>query len=139
MVATSSNHAKIIALHEAVHECVWLRFVITHIWELSGLTSTTFRPTCIYEDNAVCIKQLKLGYVKGDNTKHISPKFFYNLEQQQLLNIQVSQVNSEGNTADLFTKSLPKSTFLKHFRSIGMRRLYELPNQGESTPDMFCS
>ena len=87
---------------------------------------------CIYEDNATCIEQMKLGYVKGyvkgDNTKHISPKFFYNLEQQQLLNIQVSQVNSEENAADLFTKSLPKSTFVKHVRSIGMRRLSELPS-----------
>ena len=128
MVATSSNHAEIIALHEAVRECVWLRSMITHIRESSGLTSTTFRPTCIYEDNAACIEQMKLGYVKWDNTKHISPKFFYNLEQQQLLNIQMSQVNSEENAADLFTKSLPKSTFVKHVRSIGMRRLSELPS-----------
>ena len=121
LVVTSSNHAEIIALHEAVRECVWSRSVITHIWESSGLTSTTFRPTCIYEDNATCIEQMKLGYVKGDNTKHIFQKFFYNLEQQQLLNIQVSQVNSKESAADLFTKSMPKSTFVKHVRSIGIR------------------
>ena len=91
------------------------------------MSFTTFRPTYSYEDNTACIKQMKFRYVKGDNTKHISPKFFYNLEQQQLLNIQVSQVNSEENAADLFTKSLPKSTFVKHVRSIGMSRLSELP------------
>ena len=33
LVATSSNHAEIIALHEAVRECVWLRTIIKHIRE----------------------------------------------------------------------------------------------------------
>ena len=69
---------------------------------------------------------MKLGYIKGDNTKHISPKFFYNQQQQAFLNIQVNQVSSEGNAADLFTKSLPKSTFEKYVKSIGMRRLSSL-------------
>ena len=31
MVATSSNHSKIIAVHEASHEYVWLRAMIHHI------------------------------------------------------------------------------------------------------------
>ena len=99
---------------------------MSHIRESSGLPSTTAEPTCIYEDNAACIEQMKLGYIKGDNTKHISPKFFYNQQQQQFLNIHVNQVSSEDNVADLFTKSLPKSTFEKHVKSIGMRRLSEL-------------
>jgi hypothetical protein len=33
--------------------------------------------TVIYEDNTACIAQLKEGYIKGDRTKHISPKFFF--------------------------------------------------------------
>ena len=31
IVATSSNHAEIIAIHEASRECVWLRLVIIMI------------------------------------------------------------------------------------------------------------
>ena len=31
LVATSSNHSKIIALYEVGRECVWLRSIITHI------------------------------------------------------------------------------------------------------------
>ena len=31
MVATSSNHSEILAIHEASHECVWLRSMIQHI------------------------------------------------------------------------------------------------------------
>jgi ribonuclease HI len=127
LVATSSNHAEIIALHEAVRECVWLRSVIAHIRGTSGLKSTTEEPTCIYEDNAACIEQMKQGFIKGDNTKHIAPKYFYNQQQQTLLKIQVNQVRSEENVADLFTKSLPKSTFEKHVKSIGMLKLSEIP------------
>ncbi|XP_048423499.1 secreted RxLR effector protein 161-like [Pyrus x bretschneideri] len=31
LVVTSSNHAEILALHEALRECFWLRAVIEHI------------------------------------------------------------------------------------------------------------
>ena len=31
MVVTSSNHSEILAIHEASHECVWLRSMIQHI------------------------------------------------------------------------------------------------------------
>ena len=53
VVATSSNHTKIITLHEAVCECIWLRAVITHVRGSSGIGSTIEELTCIYEDNAV--------------------------------------------------------------------------------------
>jgi len=36
LVATSTNHAEIIALHEASRECVWLRSMTHHIRSTSG-------------------------------------------------------------------------------------------------------
>ena len=80
----------------------------------------------IFEDNAACIEQLKKGYIKGDNTKHIVPKFFYSHQQQQHQNIEVKQIRFQENLADLFTKSLPKSTFQKLIQGISMRKLFEL-------------
>ena len=80
LTATSSNHSEIIALHEASRECVWLRLVVHHIRNACGLPLITSLPTTIYEDNAVCIEQIKEGYIKGDRTKHISPKFFFTHE-----------------------------------------------------------
>ena len=71
MVATSSNHSEILAMHEASRECVWLRSVIQHIRESCGLSSIKNKPTVLYEDNAACIAQVKGGYIKGDRTKHI--------------------------------------------------------------------
>ena len=80
MVATSSNHSEIIAIHEASRECIWLRSMIHHIQESCGLSSVKDKPTILFEDNAACIAQIKGSYIKGDRTKHISPKFFYTHE-----------------------------------------------------------
>ena len=77
MVATSSNHSKILAIHEASRECIWLRSMIQHIWESCELSSIKGELTILFEDNVACIVQIIRGYIKGDRTKHISPKLFY--------------------------------------------------------------
>ena len=67
-------------------------------------------PTIVYEDNAARIAQLKEGYIKGDKTKHISPKLFFMHDLQQNGNINIQQIRSSDNLAYLFIKSLPTST-----------------------------
>ena len=88
LVATSTNHSKIISLFEATCECVWLRRMINHIQQSCGIGSIE-SPTIIYEDNAACVAQVQMGYVKSNLTKHISPKFFYAHEQQQLDKVRI--------------------------------------------------
>ena len=83
-------------------------------------------PTVMYEDNAACIAQLKDGYIKGDRTKHILPKFFFTHELQKAGEVQVVRVRSSDNLADLFTKSLPTSTLKKLIHQLEMRRLKDL-------------
>ena len=39
IVSSSSNHAEILAIHEANRECVWLRSIIQHIQEDCGLST----------------------------------------------------------------------------------------------------
>ena len=125
IAATSSNHSEILAMHEASRECVWLRSMTQHIRSDSGMVEDN-GPTIIYEDNAACIAQLKDGYIKGDRTKHILPKFFFTHELQKAKEVSVTQIRSSENSADLFTKSLPTSTFRKLTQQIGMRRLKDL-------------
>ena len=91
------------------------------------MRSTTKKPTCIYEDNAACIEMMKQGLLKGTIPSIYRLKYFYNQQLQTLLKIQVNQVRSEENVADLSTKSLPKSTFEKHVKSIDMLKLSEIP------------
>ena len=80
-------------------------------------------PTIIYEDNGACVTQMKIGYIKSNMTKHIAPKLFFQHELQQSGEINVMQTKSCDNLADLFTKSLPTSSFEKCVRGIGMGRL----------------
>jgi hypothetical protein len=122
ITATSSNHAKLLALHEASRECVWLRSMIQHIQKNCSLSSEKMQTTIIYEDNTACIAQLKEGYIKGDRTKHISPKFFFTHDLQKNGEISIQQIRSCDNLADLFTKSLPGRIFEKLVQKIGLRR-----------------
>ena len=55
MVVTSSNHSKILAIHEARHECVWLRYMIKHIQEFYKLSSIKDTLTILHKDNVACI------------------------------------------------------------------------------------
>ena len=69
--------------------------------------------TTLFEDNVAFIAQ-----IKGDRTKHISPNFFYTHELQKSGEIDVQQIWSSDNLADLFMKSLPTSTFKKLIHKI---------------------
>ncbi|CAL2247494.1 unnamed protein product [Prunus armeniaca] len=128
LVAISFNHSKILALHEASHECVWLRLVIHHIRSACALPSATDTPTILNEDSIACIAHITGGYIKDDKTKHISPKFLYTHEPQKSQEIKVRQIHSSNNLADLFTKSLPKCTFQKLVHGIGLRQLCKKSN-----------
>ena len=125
IVATSSNHAEIIAIHEASRECVWLRSVIHLIRERCGMKCDKIPPV-LHGDNVTCITQLKGGFIKGDRTKYISPKLFFTYDRQKNGDIDAQQIRSSDNMADFFTKSLPTSTFKKMIHKIGMRRLKDL-------------
>ena len=129
LVATSTNHSEIIALFEASRECVWIRRVINHIQTSCGIGSLQ-SPTIIYEDNAACVAQMHMGYIKSNITKHISPKLFFPHELQKDGEIDILQIKSCDNLADLFTKSLPAAAFQKCIHGIGMRRLRNLQCSG---------
>ena len=104
--------------------------MIQHIQESRGLPFSKDNPTTLFEDNAACIAQIKGGYIKGDKTKHISPKFFYTHELQKNGEIDVQQIRSSDNLVDIFTKALPISTFRKLIYKIGMRQPKDVDIRG---------
>ncbi|GJX71857.1 zf-CCHC domain-containing protein [Tanacetum coccineum] len=110
MSATSSNHTKILAIHEASRECVWLRSVPQHIRESCGISSDQESPIDVHEDNAACITQLKDEYIKDDKTKHILPKFFFTHNLQKSDDIIFVQVITKQTY-------LPRHFLLQHLRS----------------------
>ena len=97
-----------------------------HILQLCGLSVQTKTPTILYEDNVACIAQLKGGYIKGDQTNHISPKFFFTHDLPQSGEINVQQIRSSDNFADLFTNALPTLIFDKLRYKIGICLLQDI-------------
>ncbi|XP_070057225.1 uncharacterized protein [Nicotiana tomentosiformis] len=83
-------------------------------------------PTILYEDNAAYIAQPKMRIYQRRHTKHISPKFFFTHDLQQNSEIDVQQIRSSDNLADLITKALPTSTFEKLRHKIKMHRFRDI-------------
>ena len=83
-----------------------------HIQSSCDLYPVVDVPMTIYKDNATCIEQLKKGYIKGDNIKHIGPKFFFSHQQKERQKIEVTQNNL--------------ATFLTLVQRTGMHKLSEL-------------
>ena len=46
-------------IHEASHECVWLRSMIQHIEKSHGSSFIKANATKLYKDNITCIAQIK--------------------------------------------------------------------------------
>lgn len=68
--------------------------MIKHIWSMCKLTFAIDDILIIYEDNTTYINKLKLGLIKGDDTKHITPKFFFSHEQFQEKKLEVCHIGS---------------------------------------------
>ncbi|KAM3285158.1 hypothetical protein P3S67_023957 [Capsicum chacoense] len=121
IVATSSNYAEIIVVHEASRECVWLRSMINLIREKCGVKYDNLH-TILCRDNSAYIAHLKGGFINGDRTKHILSKLFCIHEIQKNDDINVQQIRSTDNVTDLFTKSSSITTFKKMLHKIEMQR-----------------
>ena len=101
ITATSTNHAELLAFHEAARELVWLRTMEGIIAQQCNIKDER-KPTVIFEDNASCIRQMSSGFIKADRTKHISPHIF--TYSQVLIDkgqIEIKKIESEHNIADM--------------------------------------
>ena len=105
----------------------------TYSWELWIIINHK-SPTILYEDNAACITQIRGGYIKGDKNKHIALNFFYTYKHQKSGDIDVKQIRSCDNLANMFTKPLPTANFKKMVHNIGMHQLKDIftTNNGNS-------
>ena len=80
---------------------------------------TELAATVIYEDNRACIAQVQQGYIKGERTKHIDPKFFFTHELNGK-EVDIKAIASTENLADLFTKTLGSTLHWKLLPKLGL-------------------
>ena len=78
ITATSSNHAEVLAIHEASRECVWLRSMTNHIKMNCGLmTDDKILPTVMFEDNSACIAIKGRIYQRRSNKAYLTKVFLH--------------------------------------------------------------
>ena len=126
ITATSTNHAELLALHEAAREAVWLRTMVQAISEQCK-TSHNNQATVIYEDNAAAVAQVATGFIKADRVKHISPTLFgFMQDLVETGQVTITKIESANNISDMLTKALPAYKHRELVRAAGMRTLQEL-------------
>lgn len=126
VTATSTNHAELLAFHEAARETVWLR-TMERILNQQCKLKIADRPTIIYEDNSACVRQMSSGFIKADRTKHVSPHIFgFTQDLMDQKQLEIKKIESENNVADMLTKALPAYKHKKLIHAAGLRSLHEL-------------
>lgn len=109
-VTKASTFAEYVALSEAVSE---LKF-IKELLKTFNVKLTS--PIDIYEDNLGALTIAKYGNFTK-NSKHIEVYYHYVHECVEENMINIVKINTDENTADIFTKSLSKDKFEK-FRNM---------------------
>ena len=126
ITATSTNHAELMALHEAAREAIWLRTMIQAISEQCGIIPNS-KATVIHEDNAAAVAQVATGFIKADRVKHISPTLFgFMQDLVESGQVTVTKIESAKNISDMLTKALPTHKHRVLMHAAGMRSLQEL-------------
>jgi len=105
-VTKSSTHAEYVALSESVSEIK----VIMNL--LKDFQANVTKPVNIYEDNSGAVAIAKFGTFTK-NSKHIEVHYHYVHESVEEGMIDVIQIESENNIADISTKSLGSNNFEK--------------------------
>jgi hypothetical protein len=119
VVATSTAHAEIIALYEGTRQAYALKAMMDFVGKSTNLYQG-ISPVVIFEDNEACIAQVQKGYSRTDATKHIDPKYIAWVSQENGNTVNVQPIASAENTADVFTKALPRVTHEYHCKGLGL-------------------
>jgi hypothetical protein len=120
-VATSTAHAELIALYEGCRTGVWLKRLSNFVEIETGLPRDD-SPIKVHEDNEACLSQVSGNFVRTDAIKHIDPKYHTWVSQENGTSINVVSIPSKDNTADIFTKALPREAHWRHVEGLGLTK-----------------
>jgi hypothetical protein len=112
-VALSSTEAEYMSISDCSRQIAWVCNLLSEI----GYPMTT--PTPLYGDNQGSIF-IASNPVTERRSKHIDIRFHYIRQEIERKHLQVFFVDGASNTADLFTKNLPRDKFEKFRADLGL-------------------
>jgi hypothetical protein len=111
-VALSTTKAEYIALSVAVHEAVWLRKLLTDLFDHE-------MDPIIHCDNQSCVK-LSENSVFHDRLKHVEIKYDYIRDMVQRKAVHMQYPPTHEQIADMFIKPLAKTNFGYFHERLGL-------------------
>ena len=109
LVATSSMHAEVLALFEALPYVIWMRDLLAEL----GYPQ---KPTVVEQDNKSALSIYEQGWNKSNKTRHISVKYSFIIEQIQNGIIEPKYVSSNMIQADMLTKPITGNRFRDYYQ-----------------------
>ncbi|KAL4590532.1 hypothetical protein LXL04_003464 [Taraxacum kok-saghyz] len=82
--------------------------LMTQIVHNCVITSNRDIPTILHENSVVFIAQIKEGFIKGDKTNHISPKFFSTHDLQKESDIKIQKIQLSNNLTHFLRPDLKR-------------------------------
>jgi reverse transcriptase-like protein len=119
LVTTSTHDAEYVGLANASYEVIWLRKLILAI--LPDYTEHTMPANNLYCDNQGAIATASQPiHAISSRSKHIDVRFHVIRDAAANGLIRLEYVRTGDMTADILTKALPRETFQRHVRGLGM-------------------
>ena len=112
LIALSTTKAEYIALSTALREVINVIHLLQELQEFKFYVHSN-RPTIqcrTFEDNMSCIK-LATDHRNRPRTKHLAIRLHHFCSHVINKTISIEHISTKNQTADLFTKPLPKPSF----------------------------
>jgi hypothetical protein len=117
-VALSSCESEEVELSFCVQACVAIKSQLEEL-KAKGLSNIQVpEKIIVYCDNTSAIEVASVTHVNHKKLKHLLMHKFYVKEKVKAGEVEIRYVRTDENVADIFTKSLDRSTFEKHRNSL---------------------
>jgi hypothetical protein len=128
-VALNTTKEKYIATCEACTEAVWLRKLI------SGLFDQVPYSNVIYSDNQSCMR-LSKNPVFHDRSKHIEIKYYFICDKVQEGEVKIQYISTDEQVANILTKPLSRIKFAYLRDKMGLMEITPLAEREEMAPQV---
>ena len=113
-VSMSTAESEYIAIGNGVKEALWLRKLMTHINKPSK------EGTEIYTDNTAAYQNVKSNVITGSELRHVDIYYHFSKDRQESNQIQVKNISTNHQVADLFTKGFNNQKLLNLCNQLGL-------------------